>query len=463
MKKKIIYLMFLPMISLADGISVQQYLDLAKGKDPSLVGSEKMKTGSEEILNSASLLTGLNLTAGVSYLSDGRPTVNPAFQGSKTLNSSYSVGLQQQTDFGLAWNLSQNFSYTKINDASLLQMPEYYDAYPKLELTLPLWRNWMGVETSSAKDSLSQQLKAQKLSAELNEIQKINEIKEAYYTYLTQIKNYEIQKDSLARAEKILSWAQSRVNRNLSDKSDLYQTQALVASRKLELISADNKKSEARRQFENFIPSEDRKSEYELSSDGPDVERLNTQKKEMKSRIDLILQKENLKASQANYLAQSEKNKPNLNLSMAVSRTGRDSTSSGAQSNMTAENKDYFLVAVNFVMPLDIGTWQDAKNGYQQLALSQRLSQESITKSEKITWQNMIEQCDVLSKQLLISKELEVIQKNKADLERSKYNNGRSTTYQVLNFEQDYMNARNQRINLELQIQKFVNSLDLYK
>jgi outer membrane protein TolC len=69
----------------------------------------------------------------------------------------------------------------------------------------------------------------------------------------------------------------------------------------------------------------------------------------------------------------------------------------------------------------------------------------------------------MLSQQLRIVRELESIQKNKADLERTKYNNGRSTTYQALTFEQDYINSRIQRISLELQLRKFINSLELYK
>lgn len=447
----------------ADRVTLKQYLEMARAKDPSIQASEMAVEGSKLTERNARLLTGLNLFATGSYLNDGRPTVNQAFQGDKTVNNSYGLGIQQQTIFGLSWALSQNYSYTKISNATVLPMPEYYDSYPKLELSLPLWRNWMGSETKATRDQIENQLHVQKINAELVRIQKENEVKDAYYSLATQKKYVEIQKDSLSRAEKILSWADSRVKRNLSDKSDLFQTQALVSARRLELLSAEVKLKEVSRVFNSFLDISADSVDYRLDEDEIQTTDLQLGKKQVKARLDFLLQKENLKATEAGYLTQKEKNKPSLNLSLQLLKQGRDTGASGAQDKVFSENRDYQAVALTFNMPLDIGNMSDSKEGYSLLANSQVLAEKARAKNESIQWKNAVDQAETLIQQIKIVRELESIQKSKADLERTKYNNGRSTTYQVLMFEQDYVNARNQRLNVELLTRKFLTSLELYK
>ncbi len=447
----------------ADTISLKQYIDMAHAKDPSAQSADMAFEGSKLIQNSASLITGVNLIANGSYLSDGRPTVNAAFMGDKTLNNSYAFGLQQQTSFGLMWTVSQNYSYTKINNASFLSVPEYYDAYPKLELSIPLWRNLLGAETKANIGQAEDQLKVQRLNSELVRIQKESEIKDAYFSLCTQQKYYEIQKDSLQRAERILTWAQSRVTRNLSDKSDLYQTQALVSSRQLELSAALVKLKETSRAFNSFLEIDSDTVTYKLADDEIKTSELELSKQQAKARLDLVLQKEIIKATESSYLAQKEKNKPSLNLSMQYLKQGRDTAASAAQDKIFSENKDYQLVALTFNIPLDLSNLSNSKEGYALLANSQILAEKARSKNESIQWKNAVDQAELLASQLKIVRELESIQKSKADLERSKYNNGRSTTYQVLMFEQDYVNSRNQRLNVELQTRKFITSLEMYR
>ncbi len=467
--KSVSYLKLVLMLSIfakqalaGEVLSLKQYIEMAQAKDPAIQSAQLSLEGSRLIENNARLLTGINFFANGTYLSDGRPTSAPSFQGDQTDVNSLAVGLQQQTSFGLAWTLSQNYQYTKIHNASVIPMPEYYDMYPKIELSLPLWRNWLGSETKAAQNQIETQVKVQKINSELARVQKENEVKDAYYTLATQQKSYEIQKDSLQRAERILNWSESRAKRNLSDKSDVYQTQALVSARRLELMSSEVKLKEAARVFNSLLEVDSDVVTYQLVPEEIDSKQLDLSKAQAKARLDLLLQKENLKSVESSYIAQREKSKPSLNLNMAYLKQGRDTTVSGAQSKIS-DAKDYQMVGVTFNMPLDIGNLSDSKEGYAKLADSQVLAEKARFRTESIQWKNTVDQAETLAQQLKIVRELETVQKNKADLERSKYNNGRSTTYQVLMFEQDYVNSRNQKINLELQVRKFLTSLDLYK
>lgn len=444
-------------------ITLEDYMDAVRSKDPAYQSSEKAKEGASKVQDSAGLLTGVNLVSSYSQLNDQRPTQMPAAQGSKTENTTYSVGLQQLTPFGFQWNLSQYYSHTKIADAASIPLPDYYDTYPQLQLGVNLWRNLLGSETRANRLAAESQLSLQKINADMGFIQRESEIKMAFYNLATQQENYESQKDSLGRAERILSWSVSRVKRNLADRSDLYQTQALTSARQIDLMNADAKLRQAARTYNSFLGIDSEQVKEKLVAKDIDLNQLTLQKQLVKKRLDLLIQQESLRAQERGYIAQREKNKPSLDLNMIYSKYGRDVDSKESQSKSWKENKDYLLLAVNFSMPLDQFTASDARSGYQDLADSAALAEQARLRNEKLEWLNTVDQATVLAQQLKIVRDLEVTQKNKADLERSKYNNGRSTTYQVLTFEQDYLNARNQRINLELGLRQFINSLDLYK
>lgn len=444
-------------------LTLNAYMDLAKNKDASWQASNLGRQGALKVRENAALISGLNLIANASYLSDGRPTMNPNFMGSKTVNRSYAFGVQQQSLLGVNWSLTQNYSYTRLYDASFIPTPKYFDAYPKLELSLNLWRNWLGAETSATQKQLDAQLQTQALRAEMAFLQKENEIKEAFYNLATQQKNYDTQKDSLRRAEKILGWAQSRLARNLADKGDVYQIQALVSARKMDLINAEMKLKEASRTFNSFLDNNSDQVEYALQLDDINLNELKLDKRIDKKRIDSEMEKENLKSIAANYQMQKEKNKPNLNLSLSYLRQGRDFDAASAQDNILEQRKENYMVGVQFSMPLDMANLNRSKEGFEDLRQSQLLAEKARQRGDSILWDNTVDQAEALAGQLKIIRDLEIIQKNKADLERTKYNNGRSTTYQVLTFEQDYVNTRNQRIMLERDLRKFINSLSLYR
>lgn len=447
----------------AKAVTLSEYMNQVRKQDPAYQSSQLMKEGAEKVKDSASLMTGLNLVSVYSQMSDGRPTVNPGAQGDKTLNDTFGVGLQQLTPFGFQWNLSQYYSHTKIENATLVAVPDYYDTYPQLQLGVNLWRNLFGAETRANRAQLQSQLELQKINADISSIQRDTEIKMAFYNLATYQENYDIQKDSYDRTEKILKWSESRVNRNLSDRSDLYQTQALASVRRIDLMNAETKLRQAARTYNSYLGIASDEVKEKLVLDPIDMNRLALQRGLEMKRLDIILQEQSIKAQEKSYLASKEKYKPSLDLNLVYSKYGRDTDRSESANRIYKDNRDYSLVSVNFTMPLDVGNTIDTRSGYQDLADSQALAEKVRQRNEKLEWMAAVDQANLLAQQLKIVRDLEVVQKNKADLERSKYNNGRSTTYQVLTFEQDYVNSRNQRINLELGLRQFINSLDLYK
>lgn len=461
---KILILLLAFSSAFAQSLSLEDYKNQVLEKDPETQAALERKKGAELSQDSASLLTSVSLFANSAYVDDQRPTTNPTFQGFKTKVNSYALGLQQQTKLGLKWSLSQNVSRTEIKGASaaFLPLPKYYDTYPKLELTMPLWRNLLGKETSGEVDQLRSQGKAMAKQAEIAWVQRQSAIEEAFYRVLSQQESFSIQKDSLNRANGILNWTDGRVKRNLVDASDLYQAQAAVASRKIDLLNAETQLKEASRTFNSLRGVQGDQVTEKLLGNEIDLQRLKIERAAVKLRKDTLAQKELNQSSEAGYRAQREKNKPSLDLTLQAYTQGRDAQYSRSQDE-TFKEQDYLYVGVNFVLPLDQSQASNSRNGFAALEKSQRLIEQARVRDQALTWEETADQAESLTKQLALLRELEVLQRKKADAERDRLNRGRSTTFQVLNFEQDYNMIRSQRIQTEFQARQFINSLSLFE
>lgn len=448
----------------SQALNLEEYKSQVMAHDPQTLAVLEQKKGAELVVEQADFLTGVNLFANGSYLDDQRPTTNPGFQGNRTAVNNLAVGVQQQTRLGLKWSLSQNVQKTKIENASstAVPVPEYYDTFPKLELALPLWRNLLGRETSADQDRQKLQAQAQLKQAEINWIQRQSQIEETFYNLMSQQEAYEIQKDSLARAEKILDWSKGRVRRNLADEGDVYQSEAAVSARLIDLNNVETQLRIAARQFNALRGVQEEVVKEKLVGLNLNLNQLKLDRTLQKVRKDLKAQSDLNLSNLASYSAQKERNKPNLDLTVQAHTQGRGETYTRSQRN-TFEDEDYLYVGLAFSMPLDQEKASNVRSGYDKLVESQSLLEKARLRDVGLTWQETVDQAEQLFKQLEILRNLEVIQRKNADSERGRLNRGRSTTFQVLSFEQEYNAVRAQRIQAEFRARQFLNQLSLFE
>jgi outer membrane protein TolC len=450
---------------LAQALTLEQYKKEVKELDSSWKAAELAEKGSSLLESEADSLTGLQFTSQMSYLKDKRPTQNPAFQGDQTQYTGFLMGVKQQTLWGMQWSLTQNYSRTHIYNAAVtaVPVPEFYDAFPKLEFTLPLWRNLLGREIKAQTNELTSQLTLRKKQMELSRVLKEIEIENAFFNVLAQQQIFEIQKDSLTRAEKLQSWTQSRIDRNLTDKSDIYQAQSAVAARKMEMLTAQKNLSDAIEKFNSFRKIQLHELKEKLTVSEIETQRLNLLKNQLRVRKDVSLKKYQNESLESSFVAQKEKHKPQLNLSVMGLHQSRDKKFSEAQSNLLEGNKDELQVALTLNVPLNQLDEAKYRDGYEALKQSQSLMEKARKEDESLTWENTVHLASQLKQQLTVIRELEGIQKNKSNAEQDKFNRGRSTLFQVLSYEQDYLSTRSQRINMELQIRQFLAQLSMFE
>ena len=77
-------------------------------------------------------------------------------------------------------------------------------------------------------------------------------------------------------------------------------------------------------------------------------------------------------------------------------------------------------------------------------------------------WKDLTQKFHDVKKRLLISQKMEAIQKEKWSYELDRHRQGRTTTYQVIMFEQDYTNAYSSRLRIEADLLRLFTQLKTF-
>ena len=101
-----------------------------------------------------------------------------------------------------------------------------------------------------------------------------------------------------------------------------------------------------------------------------------------------------------------------------------------------------YLVGAKLTTSLDWVLYQKVVNAAKLGAEQSRQDLAAKEKKSEQDWASLKGQWDALQEQLKIAQELEEIQKEKAEREKRRYFDGRTTNFQVLRFEEDYNQAR---------------------
>lgn len=447
-------------------INLSQYRIQVEKNYSGFSSSRLSQQGSTDLERNLPSLGDTQLTANIYSNDDRRPTGNPSFQGFRTNTVGVSVGLQKQFLSGPSLELAQHVSHSIIAGASSVSIPlaDYYDTYPKLSLNIPLWRNLSGSEIKLKEESLREEARADSIRSRLQSAQLDLRVNMAFYSLAAARENIQVQKEILDRATVILEWIKTKYNRNLVDSSDLYQSEAAVTARKMQLEEATTWLGEAQREF-NVLRGVNSIVEVpeELQVDVLPIEELVNLGDQVKRRRDLALSHVGTRIQELNQRGRAQTSKPTLDILAEGQWSGRDARFEDAQSEILDKNQTLLFVGLRFSMPLDTSKSATVGDSFQKMSEGSRLSMLSQESDQKRIWSDFVSLGESLHRQLELVQQLEIIQMKKADEERKRLNAGRSTTFQTLSFEQDYSAAKSQRINIELKARQYIAQKGLFE
>lgn len=448
----------------ASALSLTDYLEQVKKDSTSYKGTSEQAEGAAMKSREADLFFTPKLFAEAQVGHDGKPSQPKT--SDKIESQNYSLGLTQQFSFGLQSKLYYNLAKTKFVNAntSMISMPEYWDATPKVELTMPLWGGGFGRTAQANEEITRQQNYADQFQSSYQSVGYLAQAEAAYWKLSAWKDVVGIQDSALKAAQNIFDYVSKKKKMNLGEEADVVQARALVEARTLELQIARNEQKESLRNFNRYL---NRDAEASVDTLEPvnyvALENLSVPQARPGDRYDVKATEAQLATAKASAQLVDERNKPTLDVFGTYALNGRDKEQSDAMRNAGYTETDTSFVGIRFNMPLNLSATSDVKAGALKSERAAEYNRQYALYSQEQDWVNLTKNLGDARDNLRLLGKIEAAQKTKLDVERSRLRQGRTTTYQVLLFEQDYSQAALSKVKSAANILGLQTQIKLYQ
>lgn len=459
-----ITLLFLIMTFNASGaeLTLENFLNQVNEKNQMLNASKISSASAEKRKDEKKLLFTPSIFAQAQSVVDKKATTVVSMMGDKTDANMFTTGVMQQFDFGLKGKLSYTLAHTKLRNATLLNPNDFNETSLGLELSQSLWRDFWGSESKAQSDLIEGQSKIQKFSEDFK-IKNILSKAEALYWGLSQMRKIiALQKDNLDRALKIKSWAQGRLKTGLGEKSDYLQADASVKFREYELKSGIQDEKTLQRTFNSLRGLESEIVPESLTAlDNLQLKSLIIPHKD-DLRDDTKVAREVQKISIANANLSIERNKPTLELYGTYILNGRDALRSNAIDKAFTKDFTTQAIGVKFSAPIDYFNLKNNIDSYKQDQIAAELNFKQKLFDENQEWTDLTTKFEDAQAKLVLAQIIEEAQRIKVVNERERLTKGRTVTFQVLNFEQDFAQSELLKIKSETDVLNIYSQLKIF-
>lgn len=424
-------------------LSLDAYLKEVRQSHGGYRAASETTEGAALRAEEGSLLLAPTAFGSFQYIHDESPRLSPVFQGNKSTLTGYTLGVKQLTSFGASAALSYNINRTEIFGANPLftPLPQYYDAKPLLELNFPVWRNLFGGETKADQERLEAQALATSFEQSFRMKAIVADAEATYWRLSAARKTVAIQKASLERAAAIRDWLGGQVRMQLSDRADLLQAVAAVRVRELELAAAQDELRSAALAFNSLRGNESDQAPELADLDGVGLDRASVPARdELRDDVKAAAQRERFAGATATMGLQ--RLSPSVEIYSQLALNGREARFGPAADQSFSSKYPYAVAGVRFTAPLDIGAILRSRSGYRHEKIAAEQDYDRRVFEQNQEWLDLTKRLDEAKSRLRLADEIVSAQKEKLEHERARHRRGRTTTYQVLLFEQDYAASR---------------------
>lgn len=449
----------------AGGLTLEEYLNQVSGRNAALAAARAGHEAARRSADQGRLLTSPYAFATLSRGEDHSQQLDALIYGDSRAQSIYALGFEKQTDFGLTARLAHQTSLSSVSGASPLFLPmsEFYTSQTSLELREDLWRNAFGSEIRASVGATEAKAQADADERAYQAKQILVRAEIAYWQLVLAREMVRLQEDLLDRARKIEAWTASRVRLKLLDPGDLMQSSSGVEARVLTLASVQDRERSAARAF-NVLRGLDSEVVAEQPSRPAEAAVPATELPEKAPvRLDVRAQEQKTVAAARQAAINQEALLPILQASLAASMNGLEQGVSNSLMDSFSSRYYAFAAGVTLNVPLDWGIRSRVRGGYELEAEAAAHAAEQLRLEAEAEWQELRRRLRETSARLEIARRLEDLQKRKADYERTRLRTGNTTTYQVLQFEQDWGQSQLARIAVEGELLELLAQVKLYQ
>lgn len=434
-----------PTIALAQvsPLTLENYLGQVSQNSPSLQSTTLLEEASVELENEGNHLYAPSLFANYAHVYDKRPTLIPAFQGNKTVQDIVSVGVREETPFGLQGSVFYNSNTSTIYgvDPLFYPQPHLNVQSMNLELRQSLLRNGFGRSTRAMVSSKNAMNQVAQFDQKFQKKVLLAEAENRYWQLSIARTFVAIQQNSLDRTNQFHKINAKRANLNLIDKADFVASEAALKQRELELKNAQDQEKVAARKFnESRGVNSDQVSDTLIPASPEFIEKLPEFKKAA-LREDVRAAQAAIEVERSGAISARDERLAQFDVFANFSTNGLNPAWEDALDQTFDNNNPAITVGANLNVPLDFSKNNKVRKAYAKKIQGAQRSYQQTLLEQDTSWVILNQQWADSKNRLNMALDLKKIQSTKLEKERQRLSNGRSTTYQVFLFEQDLLNA----------------------
>ncbi|MDR2617109.1 MAG: TolC family protein [Endomicrobium sp.] len=428
----------------ADVLTLDDYLELVLKNNNELKSIQSNIEAVKGKLAEIEMVYSYSLSAGASYADDksgrpfsilGRPDEVKKFAYDATVNKMFGLGTQV--------SLGLNGSHSDSNFANDAMDCNVIDIAPFVKLQQSLWKDING---GSTKASIAKAKSIAKSALYLSEYQKQKALLNAKMAYwdLSYAKTVvDFRKNALDRLQRILEWNQKRFNMDLVEKSDFLQSQLAVKLGNLKLKDAYEQENKANRALNQFLSISDGIVKYDVEKFEGKGKSFNSDYEPKKNctRLDVLSGLEDVNTAMYDQIANKKSSGADLVLNGQFALNGLDKDFEFVKDNLTKAERPSYSLGLRYSLPLNFKLRKVLDQGYEAAKVSAQEKAKYLSLKGNNDWQQLLDDWNDAKLKNILTVEIEEIQKQKKQEDEMLLKTGRTTTYLVLQTEQDLDDA----------------------
>lgn len=468
MKKTILALSTILFASQASSgpLTAADYINLVRQSNLQLKAASDQASGYGQLAREADLIVSPEFFAESKIGYDKKQNFLSGFTYDRMNSKNYAFGISQQFAMGLNAKITYNLSDVDVVNPSIT-IPtgnKNTDTSAQLDLTMPLWGNGFGRSTEALIQLTKKQNEMAKNAALAQKVNIETTAELNYWRVVVATEKVKINESALKLAKNIQAYVTAKKNKDLGEKSDVLQADAQVAAYTMKLEQAKEELNSASRDFNLLLNQNYDQQIPQLSSlDFNAIKEIEIPTQKPGDRFDIKASEAELNVAKANSVIAKERNKPKLDLLASYASYGGSSTAYESNKKLGKFDQDGAFVGLKFVMPLNISAQDQAIRGAEQNVSAAENNLKYLAYSQQQQWSDLVQKFAAAKKQLRLATAFDQIQSEKLENERLRLKQGRTTTYQVLMFQQDYNEAQGIKVDAASTILNVQTQVKLYQ
>ncbi|MES2801254.1 MAG: TolC family protein [Bdellovibrionota bacterium] len=424
----------------AQAISIDQYIGLAKEKNPLLKSYQYSLESADLKTKAAEIDLAPVLTFGYVSTNDNS---RPSQLGTDREAEVYNLGIAKKFFTGTLVKLDAQTGEFHNTGVLIPGFDQYSTGSVGVTIQQSLWKDSFGHGTRTKISRLEKLAQVQKLANELQSRLALYDVESSYWDYSLAQEDYRLKKANLERAQKIDKWTANRVGNGISDRADLMNAKALMALREAQFIAAEEELKSQEAKLRDNLQLADNEPTPQINGDLGTARPYLINLIKMKNVEKIEARMASLEAEARSLIADETVDglRPDLSVFGNYTTTSYDRDHNQAVSDMTKDDYPKNSVGVNFTWIFESGAKSATRDAARKDALASKLKADKKRSEGKVAWTDLVRKYDVLKSSVSTLEKVANYQRERAKAEQDKLSKGRTVTANVVLAETDAAEA----------------------